>query len=283
MTISIAIHSHKGGTGKTMLTINLGALLAEQGFNVVILDLDLHGPSLQSFAPNRKEPTMHDLFLLDANYLDIVFNANYLLKSPPTGNLYLGLASLDSDKISALENRDKQAPLNDLYKLMGLVKNQLPNPPFNADFIIIDTSPGITPTSINSVAVTDYLIVVLKLINSDIAGTAQLLKTVHESLKPTTFLVVNQMPQIIDKLGGYAKIREVLQSTVFEYIKSQDIEIKAIIPFDEQVIEAELRYALSGMEGKSIPRPIQVYESLDTLYGTTLHALANDLAKLIYR
>ncbi len=40
MTKTLAFHSYKGGTGKTSLVVNLGAVYAKQGANVCILDYD---------------------------------------------------------------------------------------------------------------------------------------------------------------------------------------------------------------------------------------------------
>ena len=40
------VMSGKGGVGKSSVTVNLAATLAAQGFNVGILDVDLHGPSV---------------------------------------------------------------------------------------------------------------------------------------------------------------------------------------------------------------------------------------------
>ena len=44
----IAFHSYKGGTGKTLLSINLAATYAKNGKDVCLLDLDFRAPSLQA-------------------------------------------------------------------------------------------------------------------------------------------------------------------------------------------------------------------------------------------
>ena len=49
MTHCIAIHSYKGGTGKTTIAANIAALLAMSGKKVAILDLDIYAPSLHTY------------------------------------------------------------------------------------------------------------------------------------------------------------------------------------------------------------------------------------------
>jgi chromosome partitioning protein len=53
---------------------------------------------------------------------------------------------------------------------------------YNADYIIIDTSPGIRYWSINSLAIADTIFLSLKLDGIDLKGTRLLAKEIYESL-----------------------------------------------------------------------------------------------------
>src|SRR5919106_281347 len=64
MTHTVAICNQKGGVGKTALTINLGAALADLGQRVLLVDLDpqghlTEGVSLQELYLNN-QPTLYD-------------------------------------------------------------------------------------------------------------------------------------------------------------------------------------------------------------------------------
>lgn len=48
MSKILAVHSYKGGTGKTLLSVNLAATFAKQGKKVCVFDLDFRAPSLFS-------------------------------------------------------------------------------------------------------------------------------------------------------------------------------------------------------------------------------------------
>lgn len=50
----VAVVSGKGGVGKSVLTVNLAAALAERGFSVGILDADLHGPAVARMTGVRR-------------------------------------------------------------------------------------------------------------------------------------------------------------------------------------------------------------------------------------
>src|SRR5713226_9417923 len=64
MTRSIAVHSYKGGTGKSTITANVAVALALKGRRVGIIDMDLEGPGLHVFFdidPNELRFTLNDV------------------------------------------------------------------------------------------------------------------------------------------------------------------------------------------------------------------------------
>ncbi|MHA2503242.1 MAG: MinD/ParA family ATP-binding protein [Candidatus Kariarchaeaceae archaeon] len=279
MTKVLVVHSHKGGSGKTSTAINLAAIFASKGKTVVVIDLDLNAPSLQTFAPGRQENSINDLFLGNCEFEDIVFNASYLLGSNPKGKLFLALADISGERISEMGQRSKEDLLNDLYLLMGIIRNQLPNSPWNADYIIIDTPPGLSTTSINGVATADHLILLLRLVNADINGTYHFMKTIHKALRPTTSLVVNQVPKSFLDTGGLERTEELIQKRIIQHIGRSNVNLLGVIQHDETLINTELEYAFSEMNKpmENHPRPIHFLENPESSFSISLKEIAEKL------
>jgi len=57
----LAVASGKGGVGKTTTTVNLGAALAADGYDVVIVDVDLGMANLAGLVGIQPEATLHDV------------------------------------------------------------------------------------------------------------------------------------------------------------------------------------------------------------------------------
>lgn len=64
----IAILSGKGGVGKTTVAVNSAIALAEEGFKVGLLDLDLHGPNIPRMLGIEDAPSVRDGSIVPVKY-----------------------------------------------------------------------------------------------------------------------------------------------------------------------------------------------------------------------
>ncbi len=119
----IFVMSGKGGVGKSSVTVNLAAALAQKGRKVGIMDVDIHGPSVPNLLGLKStiEVDPFDQMLLPAKY-----------------NENLSVISMDT----LLEDRD-QAILWRGPKKASAIRQFLADVKWgNLDYLIIDSPPG---------------------------------------------------------------------------------------------------------------------------------------------
>jgi cellulose biosynthesis protein BcsQ len=191
MTKCVAFHSYKGGTGKSTISSNLSATLARKGYTAVLLDLDVYAPSLQDYFQWQPKKSINDYLFENANVDEIIQDLTGVLNKFPSdngekselkGRLLVGFSSTSKDEIYKLDGavRQEGSKIQLLRKFLMLREEIVSN--YNADFIIIDTSPGIRYWSINSLAIADTILLSLKLDGIDLKGTRLLAKEIYESL-----------------------------------------------------------------------------------------------------
>jgi chromosome partitioning protein len=191
MTKCVAFHSYKGGTGKSTISSNLSASLARKGFTAVLLDVDVYAPSLQDYFQWQPKKSINDYLFDNATIDEVVHDLSPVLDKFPIaeghdnaskGKLYVAFSSTSKEEIYKLDGAVRQdgSKIQLLRKFLMLREEIVSK--YDADYIIIDTSPGIRYWSINSLAIADTIILSLKLDGIDLKGTRLLAKEIYESL-----------------------------------------------------------------------------------------------------
>ena len=200
MTKCIAFHSYKGGTGKTTLAANFAALLAKKGYRAFLLDLDVYAPSLQSYFDTEPKKWINDFLYDNAELKEVILDFTPVIdriggsstsnnletkRKAKGGQLWVGFCNAKKEEIYKLEGGSPATSKQDTSKIHLLRRfillRELLISEYHADYVIIDTSPGIRYWSINALAVADTLLLTLKMGDLDIAGTRKLAEEIYGS------------------------------------------------------------------------------------------------------
>src|SRR5919109_2382222 len=204
MTRCIAFHSYKGGTGKTTIASNFAVLLAKKGYRVFLLDLDVYAPSLQAYFEREPPKWINDFLWNNAKVEEVLVDLTSATLSNnnithDSGKLYVGFCNPKKEEIYRLDGAGKQDSSKiQLLRRFILMREQLISN-YDADYIIIDTSPGIRYWSINALAVADTLFLTLKMGDLDIDGTRKMAEEIYGSF--TKFGAKSYL--IMNRVAGY--------------------------------------------------------------------------------
>ena len=228
MSKIIAVHSYKGGTGKTLLSVNLAATFAKQGKKVCIFDLDFRAPSL--FAVLKAENS--EVWLND--YLNNLSDINKVLVDMSSrisgdGKFFAALANPATEAIRDMSAKDRKWEMRALGRLLALRETLLKQQ--NFDYLFFDTSPGLQYSSINAIVAADFVIVATTSDRSDVDGTKRMLAELYNLFEKKTGLVLNK---VIDPTAN-AKKAEISSRVKSTY----QVPMLGLVPCFCEILRAE--------------------------------------------
>jgi len=166
----IAVANQKGGVGKTTTAINLAAALVENGFRVLVVDLDPQGNASTGLGIDieSRSFTTYDLVLGDVDLHDVIQTTDIegLWISPATVDLSSAdIEMVSSEKRSFLLHDALRQPAIDGYLF---------------DFILIDCPPSLSLLTVNAMVAADSVLVPLQSEFFALEGLSQLMLSVRE-------------------------------------------------------------------------------------------------------
>jgi septum site-determining protein MinD len=189
----LSIHSSRGGTGKSVIAVNLAMALLRRGFDVSLIDVDFRAPSLLNiFKKGIEKPCEYWVndFLNDQCKAEQVL-VKVLVSSIADKKLLVGLANPSVNAIRDIMGKSKAwevSALKKLYSLRSLLLKEK-----NMDYVIYDTSPGIHYSSINAIITSDLPIIVVTSDPLDIEGTRIMLSEFYEVFEKKTLILANKV------------------------------------------------------------------------------------------
>src|SRR6266571_1470295 len=157
----IAFANQKGGVAKTTTTLNLGVALKEQGFDVLLIDLDPQGnlTMSQGLNPDSIERSMFDVLVHQLPIEEVIQRAEVDLA---VSSIDLAGAEL---ALSSLIGRERA-----LAKAISSVRDQY-------DYVLIDTPPSLGLLTINALVAANGVIVPVQCEYLSLRGLVQLENT----------------------------------------------------------------------------------------------------------
>lgn len=225
----IAVHSYKGGTGKTLLSVNLAATFVKHGKKVCLLDLDFRAPSLSTVLKIEKAEYWLNDYLNGTCEIDkVLIDLSGRIQNK--GQLFVGLANPATEAMREMSAKDRKWEMRALGRLLALRNSLLNDKGF--DYLIFDTSPGLQYSSINAVVSADLVIVATTLDRSDVDGTKRMLRELYDLFEKKTDIILNKVLHDVSSKSG----KEEMQTKIKDIYQ---VPLLGIIPCFCEVLKGE--------------------------------------------
>lgn len=251
MSRIISISNQKGGTGKTTTTVNLAAVLAEQGIKVLIVDLDPQGNATSGVGVNKSEleKSVYELLLNKSTAPEILIKDTYPNLDILPCNINLTGAEIELVGALSRETRLKKGiePIKDNY-----------------DYILIDSPPSLGLLTLNSLVASQSILIPIQCEFYALEGVSQLINTINlikDGLNPTL--------KIEGVLPTMADYRTNLTSEVIGELRNY---------FKGNVYETVIPRNIKLSEAPSFGKPITIYDS-SSIGATKYRELAQEILK----
>ena len=229
----IAVAQHKGGAGKTVTCVNLGASLGEMGKAVLLIDLDPQASLTTSFGinPTDLDRSIYDVLAKPSLGLDeIILNSQSPGLSIAPSHINLSVANLEFAGRIGRERilKKKIDPVEDDY-----------------DYIFLDCGPSLGLLTINALTAADSVLIPIQSELLSVYGLKHLLDTI-DLVKEE----LNQNLVIEGFLLTMYDARTRMSKGVTKNIRGT---------FGDQVFETIIRRRVRLAEGPALGKPITVH------------------------
>jgi chromosome partitioning protein len=229
----IAVVNQKGGVGKTTTAINTAAFIAEQGFSVLVVDVDPQGNASLSFGIDKKseDKTVYDLLTGNASAREVIKMTKVEGLSIIPSNVDLAAVEVEFSELENKESRLREGLLQ--------VKSSF-------DYIFIDVPPSLSVITLNALTAADSVLIPMQPEFFALDGLANLLETIKRVKE-----VLNHKLHIEGVVITMFDGRTVLSQQVVKEVKEK---------FADRVYETLIPRNVRLSESPSFGMPINLYD-----------------------
>jgi flagellar biosynthesis protein FlhG len=270
-----AIGGGKGGVGKSIVSLMLGASLSRQGKKVILVDADLGGSNLHTLTGIRYPMyTLADFINKEVELIDNV------IIDTPIDNMRLICGADDILGIANPKYAQKTRIFNALKKL-------------DADYIILDLGAGTSFTSVDFFLYAPNKIVVLTPQVTSIQNAYGFIKASLYRRLNNAFKDYPECVELIkrasasgkdDQIDSVDKLKEALHSIGDEHSKTltavlDELNIKIILNMVRETKEKEVATIVSTVAQNYLSLPIEILGNVQ--YDNVLGMSINHMAKFL--
>lgn len=244
----ISVTNQKGGVGKTTTTINLASALAEQGFRVLIVDLDPQGNASTGLGvePEDREFTTYELLVEDITLERIILST-----SQEKISIIPATVDLSSADIELISNEKRSFLLYDALRQPAMDD-------FGFEFILIDCPPSLNLLTVNAMVASHSVLIPLQSEFFALEGLSQLMMTIRE-VRETANPDLRIEGVVLTMYDSRNNLSQQVELDARDNLG--DLVFTTIIPRNVRVSEAP-SYALSVLQYDPTSKGAQAYRSL---------------------
>lgn len=224
MASIISIHSFRGGTGKSNTSANIAAQLALSGARVGVIDTDINSPGIHILFNVHEDAikySLNDYLWGRCKIEDAALRVTDNLRNDPktkatiNGEIFLIPSSMNVGEIARILREGYDVTLlSDGYQ--QIIKA------LNLDYLVIDTHPGVNEETLLSIAISDYLAIIMRPDSQDYQGTSVTVEVARKLSVKNLMIIVNKAPTSFDLEALKKRVEETYKATVAAVIPHSD-------------------------------------------------------------